>query len=97
MRMDRISRDEAEDIIVNGYGNGFSQIVLLGNLFTIYHRLYDNEYLNIAEVTYDFIDTCEEERQVVMFYILDNSEVMDLLGFNPEEDLLDDLMREGLI
>ena len=97
MYMSRISRDEAKDIIINGQGNGFSQIVLLGNLFTIYHRFYDNEYWDVAEVTYNFIDDCGYEQQSVVFYILDSCEVIDLLGFNPKEVLIDDLMMRGLI
>ena len=97
MYMSRISRDEAEDIIVNGQGNGFSQIVLLGNLFTIYHRFYDNEYWDVVEVTYNFIDDYGDEQQSVVFYILDSGEVIDLLGFNPKEVLVDDLMMRGLI
>ena len=88
MYMSRLSRDEAEDIIVNGQGSGFSQIVLLGNLFTIYHRFYDNEYWDVAEVTYNFIDDYGDEQQSVVFYILPKvSGVVIISAFSSDSEL----------
>ena len=39
MKLKRIHNDQAENIIVNGLGRGFSQVKLVGRLVTIYHRI----------------------------------------------------------
>ena len=93
MKFQRVSKEKAQDIIVNGKGNAFSQVNLIDKLTTIYHRLYDNKYYDIAEMIY----SNENDNEISVFYILDKEEVKQLLGKDPEEIIRDDLKKEGVV
>lgn len=93
MKFQRIDKEKAQDIIVNGKGNAFSQIKLVDKLTTIYHRLYNDKYYDIAEMIY----TDGNDNEIFVFYIFDKEEVKQLLGKNPEEIIRDDLKKEGVV
>ena len=90
MKFQRISKDQAENIIVNGKGGAFSQINLVDKLTTIYHRIYKDKYYDIAEMIYND----EEDNEVPVFYIFDKEEVKQLLGTDPEKQIKEDLENE---
>lgn len=94
MKLKRIHNDQAENIIVNGSGRGFSQVKLVGRLVTIYHRIFNDKYYDIAEIPY-YDDVNKKEIQI--FYEFDKEEVKQLLGKDPEEIIRNDLKKEGVV
>lgn len=76
MKIKRLVKNEAENIIVNGENNGFSIIEFQGSPLTIYHRKYQNKHYEIAEL---IIHDENSSSEVVLFYELDPEEVTQLL------------------
>ena len=76
MKIKRLVKKEAEDIIVNGKDRGFSIIEFQELPLTIYHREYQNKYYDIAEL---IIHEENSSSEVVLFYELDPEEVTQLL------------------
>lgn len=91
MKFKRISQEKAERIIVYGKGAGFSIINIAGTNYTIYHRLYENTFYNIAQMSlYDEL----REEPVYAFYIFDNEDVKTILGVDPEKSIRADIAKE---
>lgn len=91
MKYERISQEKAEKIIVYGKGNAFSIVNLAGTNYTIYHRIYEDKYYDIAEMNiYDDVN----ELDMSVFYIFDPDEVKLILGTDPKKILLQDLRNE---
>lgn len=79
MKLDRIPKQKAEQMIVYGEDKGFSMIKLGGEYYTIYHRVYENTFYDILQM--ETLSSNEQEC-VTTFYILDIQEVDMLLHRN---------------
>ena len=91
MKFKRISQERAEKIIVYGKGAGFSIVKLAGTNYTIYHRVFENKFYNIAQMSiYDE----ENDKTIYVFYIFDNEDVKTILSVDPEEDIRKELSGE---
>lgn len=91
MKFERISQERAEKIIVYGKGAGFSIVKLADTNYTIYHRVFDDRFYNIAQMS--IYDEANDET-VYVFYIFDNEDVKAILGVDPEEDIRKDIAKE---
>ena len=91
MKFERISQERAEKIIVYGKGAGFSIVKLADTNYTIYHRVFDDRFYNIAQMS--IYDEANDET-VYVFYIFDNEDVKAILGIDPEEDIRKDIAKE---
>ena len=91
MKFERISQERAEKIIVYGKGAGFSIVKLADTNYTIYHRVFDGRFYNIAQMS--IYDEANDET-VYVFYIFDNEDVKAILGVDPEEDIRKDIAKE---
>lgn len=91
MKFERISQERAEKIIVYGKGAGFSIVKLADTNYTIYHRVFDDKFYNIAQMS--IYDEANDET-VYVFYIFDNEDVKAILGVDPEEDIRKDIAKE---
>ena len=91
MKFRRISQEKAERIIVYGKGAGFSIVNIAGTNYTIYHRVYEDIFYNIAQMSlYDEL----REEPVYAFYIFDNEDVKTILGVDPEKSIRADIVKE---
>lgn len=72
MKLNRISKQQAEHIIVYGQDKGFSMIKLMDEYYTIYHRIYEDIFYDILSMETTSDDMSES---VTTFYILDSNEV----------------------
>ena len=75
MKLNKISNDLAKKIIVEGEDKAFTIFNFKGNDYTIYHRIYENKYYDILELTI-LIDNTE----ISAYYLLDHEEVKQLIG-----------------
>ena len=91
MKFERISQERAEKIIVYGKGAGFSIVKLADTNYTIYHRVFNDRFYNIAQMS--IYDEANDET-VYVFYIFDNEDVKAILGVDPEEDIRKDIAKE---
>lgn len=91
MKFKRITQEQAETIIVYGKGDGFSIVNLADKDYTIYHRIYNNKYYDVAEA--DYSDYSKGDGLKV-FYLFDPEEVKQILGVDPRKVIEEDLMRE---
>lgn len=91
MKFKRISQEDAEKIIVYGKGAGFSIIKIAGTNYTIYHRIYEDVFYNIAQMS--LYDEFRKET-ISKFYIFDNEDVKTILGIDPEEKIRVDIAKE---
>ena len=73
MKLDKISQDIAEKIIVYGNNKSFSTFVFKGKSYTIYHREYDRKHYDILEMI-----TNNGDIEITTFYELDPNEVKEL-------------------
>ena len=93
MKFKRISQEKAEQIIVYGKGAGFSIIKLIDQNYTVYHRVYEDKYYDIAQLSiYDNIN----DKTIDVFYIFDHNEVKTILGVDPEIEIRKAIAEEGL-
>lgn len=91
MKYERISQERAEKIIVYGKGAGFSIVKIADTNYTIYHRVYEDKFYNVAQMSvYDE----ENDVTVDVFYIFDNDDVRLMLGVDPEEDIRATMLKE---
>ena len=77
MKLNQISKQQAEHIIVYGQDKGFNMIKLGGEPYTIYHREYENTFYDILQM--DTLSSDEQEC-ITTFYILDSDEVDEMLN-----------------
>lgn len=76
MKLGKISTKQAERIIVGGKDLGFYKVKFAGIPLTIYHREYEGQIYDIAEMnTY----MSEKDETVTTFYELDPNEVVQML------------------
>lgn len=73
MKLDKISQDKAEKIIVNGNNKSFSTFTFKGDNYTIYHREYNRKHYDILEMI-----TSDGDIEITTFYELDPNEVKEL-------------------
>ncbi len=93
MKFKRISQEQAEQIIVYGKGAGFSIIKIIDQNYTIYHRVYDDKYYDIAQLSiYDNVN----DQTIDVFYIFDHDDVKTILGVDPEIEIRKAIAEEGL-
>ena len=91
MKFERISQERAEKIIVYGKGAGFSVVKIANTNYTIYHRVFEDKFYNVAQMS--IYDEANDET-VYVFYIFDNEDVKAILGVDPEEDIRKDIAKE---
>lgn len=75
MKLNKISNDLAKKIIVEGEDKAFTIFNFKDNDYTIYHRIYENKYYDLLELTI-LIDNTE----ISAYYLLDHEEVKQLIG-----------------
>ena len=76
MKLNKISTEQAEKIIVWGKDLGFYKVNLAGIHLIIYCREYEGQIYDIAEMnTY----VHEKDETVTTFYELDHNEVVQML------------------
>ena len=93
MKFKRISQEQAEQIIVYGKGAGFSIIKIIDQNYTIYHRVYDDKYYDIAQLSiYDNVN----DQTIDVFYMFDPDGVKAILGVDPEIEIRKAIVKEGL-
>lgn len=93
MKFKRISQEQAEQIIVYGKGAGFSIIKIIDQNYTIYHRVYDDKYYDIAQLSiYDNVN----DQTIDVFYIFDHDDVKTILGVDTEIEIRKAIAEEGL-
>ena len=81
MKINRILKKQAEEIIVYGENQGFSLISLIGKNVTVHHRNYKGKHYDILELEFD-IDN--KGNTISVFYETDPKEILQILGM--EED-----------
>lgn len=91
MKFERISQERAEKIIVYGKGAGFSVVKIADTNYTIYHRVFEDKFYNVAQMS---IYDDENDNTIYVFYIFDNEDVKTILGVDPEKDIRADIAKE---
>ena len=75
MKLNKISNDLAKKILIEGEDKAFTIFNFKDNDYTIYHRIYENEYYDILEII-----TLVNNIEISTYYILDPEEVRQLIG-----------------
>lgn len=94
MKLNKLTQQEAEKIIVYGKGGGFSMIKPANIPLTIYHRIYEGKRYHIAEMNTHGFNGEGEEITVTTFYELDEKEVIQMLGL--ESDYFEKYQSESV-
>lgn len=86
MKLAKMTTKTAEHVIVYGKDLGFSMVKPAGISLTIYHREFEGEHYDIAEMNTETNNYDEKGDPIVVttFYLLDPKEALQICGL--EED-----------
>ena len=84
MKLNRISEQQAQEMIVYGKDKGFSIVEPAGVLLTIYHRIYKDKRYHIGAMMTTIHDKEGNEVDIPTYYLLDELEVTQLIGMEAD-------------
>lgn len=83
MKLNKLTKEQAEEIIVYGEDKAFSMITIKDIPLTIYHREYKGKHYDIAEMNTYIV---YKEETITTFYQLDPEEVKKIIGGNTNDN-----------